>query len=122
MAGATALAMVLAGCGGTRDKQQVPVDSLVGQSVAQVEGKMPRDSSMVSYDLSKPVTGAEPTYGVSGDADHVDWFVVAVCANTKNVGDDTRLAVGVLNADAYSKDVARQAKSRAYNRYLTECK
>ncbi len=121
VAGAAAVAMVLAGCG-THDEPQVPVDSLVGQSVAQVEGNLPQSSSMVSYDLSKPVTGAEPKYGISDDANHSDWFVVAACANTKNVEDDTRLAVGVLHADAYSKNVARKAKTHAFDRYLSECK
>lgn len=121
VASVAAVAMVLAGCGAD-NKPHVPVDSLVGQSVAQVEGKLPRDASMVSYDLSKPVTGAEPKYGISDDEDHGNWFVVAACANTKNLEDDTRLAVGVLNADAHSKDIARKAKNHAFNRYLSECR
>lgn len=121
VAGAAALAIVMAGCG-AHDKPHAPVASLVGQSVAQVEGNLPQSSSMVSYDLSKPVTGAEPKYGISGDANHADWFVVAACANTKTVEDDTRLAVGVLHADAYSKSVARKAKTHAFDRYLSECK
>ncbi|MGI5470005.1 hypothetical protein [Streptomyces sp. CA-132043] len=98
------------------------MDSLVGQSVAQVEGKLPQDSSMVSYDLSKPVTGKDAKYGISDDESHDDWFVVAACANTKNVEDDTRLAVGVLNADAYSKVIARKAESHAFDHYLSECR
>ncbi|MEU7485165.1 hypothetical protein [Streptomyces sp. NPDC042319] len=121
VAGAVAVAMVLTGCG-TDNKPNVPVSSLVGQSVAQVEGKIPQDASMVSYDLSKPVTGKDAKYGVSDDESHGDWFVVAACANTKNVENDTRLAVGVLNSDAYSKDIARKAKTHAFNRYLSECK
>ncbi|WP_196943027.1 hypothetical protein [Streptomyces sclerotialus] len=120
VAGVAAVAMVLAGCG-AENKPHVPVDSLVGQSVAQVEGKLPQDASMVSYDLSKPVTGKDAKYGISDDDSHGDWFVVAACANTKNVENDTRLAVGVLNADAYSKNIARKAKNHAFNRYLSEC-
>ncbi|MFE6158718.1 hypothetical protein ACFQ7F_07345 [Streptomyces sp. NPDC056486] len=121
VAGIAAAAMALAGCG-TQDEPPMPVDSLVGQSVAQVEGKVPEDASMVSYDLSKPVTGAKPRFGISDDGTHNDWIVVAACANTKNVEDKTRLAVGVLNTDAYSKAIAQKAKSHAFDRYLSECK
>ncbi|XIG79346.1 hypothetical protein C1N81_43235 [Streptomyces sp. SGAir0957] len=77
---------------------------------------------MVSYDLSKTVTGAESKHSLSDDAYRSDWIVVAACANTMNIEDDTRLAVGVLNADDYSESVERKAKKHAFDSYLSECK
>ncbi|MEU5957510.1 hypothetical protein [Streptomyces sp. NPDC047525] len=121
--------MLLSGCGthsdsgsGSDEPGPVPISSFVGQTVAQVEGGLPSASSMVSYDLSKPVTGAEATYGTAKDkGTHADWIVVVACADTKNLEDDTRLAAGVLRADAYTDAVARKAKERAFDRYLAEC-
>jgi len=87
-----------------------------------VERGLPEASSMVSYDLSKPVTGAKATYGTAQDTGtHADWIVVVACADTKNLEDDTRLAAGVLRADAYTDAVARKAKKHAFDRYLAEC-
>lgn len=115
------LTFVLVGCGSNDDESSISVDSLVGRSVPQTESALPQDSSMVSYDLSKPVTGKESEPGLSDDTNRGDWIVVAACANTKNVEDDTRLAVGVLNTDAYSNTIARKAKNHAFDRYLSEC-
>ncbi|GAA3118884.1 hypothetical protein GCM10010449_46190 [Streptomyces rectiviolaceus] len=129
-AGAVALAfagaaMLLSGCGTNDDADEpdhVPVSSFVGQTVAQVEEGLPSASSMVSYDLSKPVTGAKATYGTAKDeGTHADWIVVVACADTKNLEDDTHLAAGVLRADAYTDAVARKAKDHAFDRYLAEC-
>lgn len=123
---AAAAAMMLSGCG-THDEpakpEQVPVESLVGQTVDQVERNLPPASTMVSYDLSKPVTGAKARYGTGHDkGTHADWIVVAACANTKDVKDDTRLAAGVLHKDAYADGIARKAKDHAFDHYLAECK
>ncbi|MEU6389114.1 hypothetical protein [Streptomyces sp. NPDC046939] len=120
--GAAVTAVLLAGCGAEDEVRTTPVASLVGRSVAQVEGALPSEASMVSYDLSKPVTGAESKHSLSDDTYRTEWIVVAACANTKRVEDDTRLAVGVLNADDYSGNVERKAKKHAFDRYLSECK
>ncbi|MWA13285.1 hypothetical protein [Streptomyces sp. BA2] len=120
-------AMLLSGCGAGGDQPDappghVPVTSFVGQTVAQVEGGLPSASSMVSYDLSKPVTGAKATYGTAKDTGtHADWIVVVACADTKNLEDDTHLAAGVLRADAYTEAIAGKAKDHAFDRYLAEC-
>lgn len=128
LAGVVAIAgsaMLLSGCGtddGSDPPDHVPVTSFVGQTVAQVEDGLPAASSMVSYDLSKPVTGAKATYGTAKDkGTHADWIVVVACADTKNLEDDTRLAAGVLRADAYTDAIARKAKDHAFDRYLAEC-
>ncbi|MFI8880188.1 hypothetical protein [Streptomyces sp. NPDC055243] len=127
------VAVLLSGCGaggaggggvggGSGETGHVPVSSFVGQTVAQVEGGLPAASSMVSYDLSKPVTGAEATYGTAKDkGTHADWIVVVACADTKNLEDDTHLAAGVLRADGYTDAVARKAKDGVFDRYLGEC-
>jgi hypothetical protein len=118
-------ATLLSGCGaddGSGKPDHVPVSSFVGQTVAQVERGLPSASSMVSYDLSKPVTGAKATYGTPQDkGTHADWIVVVACADTKNLEDDTHLAAGVLRADAYTEAIARKAEKGAFDRYLAEC-
>ncbi|MGB8939645.1 MAG: hypothetical protein WCD21_05310 [Streptomyces sp.] len=97
--------MVLSGCGNDDDSDEpapIPVSSFAGQTVTQAEGALPSASSMVSYDPSKPVTGAKATYGTAQDkGTHADWIVVVACADKKNLEDDTHLAIGVLHADAY---------------------
>ncbi|MFE0130628.1 hypothetical protein ACFWY6_03375 [Streptomyces sp. NPDC059037] len=115
--------MALTGCGSADEPPApVPLDALVGQSVAQTQARLAGPATMVSYDLSKPVTGAKARYGTGkGAGTDEDWIVVAACGNTKNLEDDTRLAVGVLHQDAYSKDIEHKAKKHAFNRYLKEC-
>src|SRR5699024_5609758 len=80
MSGTAVVAAVLAGC--SHEAPPITVDSLIGQSVDQVQRKLPPESSMVSYDMSKPVDGSEPTYRITenGGTD-AEWVIVATCAN-----------------------------------------
>ncbi|NLU65773.1 hypothetical protein [Streptomyces sp. HNM0574] len=115
-------ALGLGGCG-QQEEPAVSVESLVGQSVAQAERKLPDNASMVSYDLSTPVQGTEPSYRIADDAGtDEEWTVVASCANTKNIQDGTELAVGILRTDTVTRKLTHQAKTHTFDKHLTECR
>lgn len=111
----------LAGCS-THEEPPVSLDSLVGNSVAQVRDKMSSDSSLATYDLSYPLNGSKATYSASSHEVDNQWRVVSACAPKKYLKDNPRVAIGIVKADTYSKKVERKAKKHTFDRNLEECK
>ncbi len=76
---------------------------------------------MVSYDMSKPLTGAKPSYHLDGTVDDNVWVVVATCANTRTIEDGTDLKIGVVKTDAYSGKLRERAQKHAFDHYIPDC-
>jgi hypothetical protein len=116
----TALALVGVGAAGCASPG-LNASHLVGLDVAEVKGRLPRDITLVTYDLSSAIVGRDPDYG--GDADDGAYSVVAAC--TVGGGDvragGPNLAVAIIPTALMTRSVGSAARRGAYDRYLTEC-
>ncbi|MFJ4175669.1 hypothetical protein [Microbacterium sp. NPDC089696] len=110
--------VVLAGClaGCSSDVEDAtPIGSWVGSTIQQLEESLPADTAYVVYDVSLPVVDKEPRYGTAGGGTNDRWIIVASC------GEQTQLAVAVLNVEDYTDRIGARATKRDFDGLLTEC-
>lgn len=110
----TGMLSLLVGCASS-DPVPPPVDSWVGSSIQQLEESLPADTAYVVYDVSLPVADKEPRYGTVDGGANDRWIIVASC------GEQTQLAVAVLNAEDYTDGIAAGATNREFDDLLSEC-
>lgn len=89
--------------------------NFLGSSVAQLEDALPPDTTYVAYDVSLPVAGVAARYGEPGAGTNDDWLIVVACGSAEN------FAVGVVNGEDYTDEVAESARSGDYDDLLVEC-
>ena len=93
-----------------------PPEPMVGMTVSQVESALP-DATLITYDLSTPVLGLDPTY-TSLQASV--FTVISACGNTlDNAGKVVPL--GVIPSKKYSNAVRSEALEGDFDKLLNEC-
>lgn len=71
------------------------------------------------YDLSFPVVGIQPTYGVNADPAN---YVIVVACNAMKPNSVEDLTVGVVPVSRFTAEISHAAKSGRYKDLLAECK
>lgn len=106
--------VLVSGCA-TEDKPSFEPSAFLGSSVAQLEDALPPDTTYVAYDVSLPVAGVAARYGEPGAGTNDDWLIVVAC------GSEEDFAVGVVNGEDYTDEIAKSAQEGDYDDLLVEC-
>lgn len=70
------------------------------------------------YDVSYPVLGIQPAYGVGADPAR---YIIVVACNAMKPNPVEELTVGVIPAARFTANVAHAAKAGQYKYLLAEC-
>lgn len=110
------LAVLISGCQPATEPHEFQPSSFVGSSVSQLEGALPAATTFVVYDVSLPVAAQTARYGRPGAGTNDDWLIVVACGTVES------FAVGVVNGEDYTPEVAEAARQGEYDELLAECK